>query len=108
MNPARSTAAALFANNGADGSGRQLWLFWVAPLVGAALAALFYRAFAFGEPEEADELDDEDDEDDDDVEVVEETELVAVRATPRPRPRRRPAEAAKAEPEAEKKADDKA
>ena len=63
MNPARSTAAALFANNwGGDGSGRQLWLFWLAPLVGAALAALFYRAFASVEPEELDELDEEDDE----------------------------------------------
>lgn len=52
MNPARSTAAALFANNwGGDGSGRQLWLFWVAPLVGAALAALFYRAFGSAVPE---------------------------------------------------------
>ncbi|HEY0854695.1 MAG TPA: aquaporin Z, partial [Devosia sp.] len=31
VNPARSTAAAIFAQNGAIG---QLWLFWVAPLVG--------------------------------------------------------------------------
>ncbi len=70
MNPARSTAAALFANNwGGDGSGRQLWLFWLAPLVGAALAALFYRAFASVEPEEL-ELDEDDDEDDDAPELV--------------------------------------
>lgn len=53
MNPARSTAAALFANDwGSGGSGRQLWLFWVAPLVGAALAALFYRAFGTPEDDE--------------------------------------------------------
>ncbi|GAB2504318.1 hypothetical protein GCM10027063_49490 [Promicromonospora xylanilytica] len=67
MNPARSTAAAVFANDwGSDGSGRQLWLFWLAPLVGAALAALFYRAFGAGETEEYEDLDlDEDDEDED-------------------------------------------
>lgn len=40
VNPARSTAAALFAENGALG---QLWLFWLAPLVGAALGALIWR-----------------------------------------------------------------
>lgn len=102
MNPARSTAAALFANNwGADGSGRQLWLFWVAPLVGAALAALFYRAFASGDLEETDEL--ELDEDDDDVVVVEETEVVAVDT-----PAKAEVEAEAATPEPEKKADDKA
>ena len=40
VNPARSTAAAIFAQNGAIG---QLWLFWVAPLIGAALGALIWR-----------------------------------------------------------------
>lgn len=40
VNPARSTAAAIFAQNGAIG---QLWLFWLAPLVGAALGALIWR-----------------------------------------------------------------
>lgn len=40
VNPARSTAAAIFAQNGAVG---QLWLFWVAPLVGAALGAIIWR-----------------------------------------------------------------
>ena len=34
VNPARSTGVALFATTGALG---QLWLFWVAPLVGAAV-----------------------------------------------------------------------
>jgi aquaporin Z len=34
VNPARSTGVALFATNGALG---QLWLFWVAPLIGGAL-----------------------------------------------------------------------
>lgn len=100
MNPARSTAAALFANEWG-----QLWLFWVAPLVGAALAALFYRAFGSSVPEETDELDlDEDDDlDDDDVVVVEETEIVAV-ATPA----KAEAEAEATTPEPAKKADDKA
>jgi aquaporin Z len=40
VNPARSTAVALFAGNWAIG---QLWLFWVAPIVGAALAGLSYK-----------------------------------------------------------------
>jgi aquaporin Z len=41
VNPARSTGPALFA--GAEAIS-QLWLFWVAPLVGAALAGVVYRA----------------------------------------------------------------
>ena len=40
VNPARSTGPALFAGGWAIG---QLWLFWVAPLVGAARAGLVYR-----------------------------------------------------------------
>ena len=40
VNPARSTSQALFANTGAMG---QLWLFWVAPIVGAILAGLVYK-----------------------------------------------------------------
>ncbi|MDM8086525.1 aquaporin [Cellulomonas cellasea] len=43
LNPARSTAAAIFSESWAFG---QLWVFWVAPLVGAAIAAIVYRAFA--------------------------------------------------------------
>lgn len=39
VNPARSTGPALFAGGEALG---QLWLFWLAPLVGAALAGLTY------------------------------------------------------------------
>lgn len=39
VNPARSTAVALFADTGALG---QLWVFWVAPLVGAALGAVIH------------------------------------------------------------------
>ena len=43
VNPARSTTVAIFA--GADAIG-QLWLFWVAPIVGAILAGLVYRFIA--------------------------------------------------------------
>lgn len=39
VNPARSTGVAVFAGSGALG---QLWLFWVAPIVGAALAGATY------------------------------------------------------------------
>lgn len=39
VNPARSTGAALFAETAAI---TQLWLFWVAPLAGAALGALIW------------------------------------------------------------------
>ena len=42
LNPARSTAAALFSDGGVVG---QLWVFWAAPLVGAAIAGLAHRAF---------------------------------------------------------------
>lgn len=41
VNPARSTGPALFATTGAVD---QLWLFWVAPIVGAVLGALIYQA----------------------------------------------------------------
>ena len=41
VNPARSLAAALFADTGALG---QVWLFWVAPLAGAALGAIVWKA----------------------------------------------------------------
>jgi len=40
VNPARSIAAALFAQNGALG---QVWLFIVAPLVGAAIGAVIWK-----------------------------------------------------------------
>jgi aquaporin Z len=40
VNPARSTGAALFATTDALG---QLWLFWLAPLLGAAIGGLGWR-----------------------------------------------------------------
>ena len=43
VNPARSTGVALFADTAAVG---QLWVFWVAPIVGGILGALIYRAVA--------------------------------------------------------------
>jgi aquaporin Z len=43
VNPARSTAVALFAEANAMG---QLWLFWVAPIAGALLAGVVYKFMA--------------------------------------------------------------
>ena len=40
VNPARSTGVALFAG---DWAISQLWMFWVAPIVGAILAGVVYR-----------------------------------------------------------------
>ena len=42
VNPARSTAVALFQG---DWAIHQLWLFWLAPIVGAILAGVVYRWF---------------------------------------------------------------
>ena len=46
VNPARSTGPALFVGGWAI---QQLWLFWVAPLIGAAVAGLTYTVL-FSEP----------------------------------------------------------
>lgn len=40
VNPARSTGVALFADTAAVG---QLWLFWLAPLLGGAIGGLIYK-----------------------------------------------------------------
>jgi aquaporin Z len=48
VNPARSTGPAVFVGGWAL---EQLWLFWLAPIVGAILAGVVYSAFA--EPPEA-------------------------------------------------------
>lgn len=42
VNPARSTAVAIFAG---DWAISQLWLFWVAPIAGAIIAGFVYRWF---------------------------------------------------------------
>ena len=50
VNPARSTGPALFAGGWAI---EQLWLFWLAPIAGAAIAGIVYRAvFEEGEPQQ--------------------------------------------------------
>src|SRR5689334_3372696 len=49
VNPARSTGPAVFVGGWAL---EQLWLFWIAPIVGAAVAGLAYPALA-GEPQTA-------------------------------------------------------
>jgi aquaporin Z len=43
VNPARSTGPAIFVGGWAI---RQLWLFWVAPIIGAALAGLVHKFLA--------------------------------------------------------------
>jgi len=48
VNPARSTGVAFF---NADGAPAQLWVFWLAPLVGAAIAGVAYPLL-FGKAEE--------------------------------------------------------
>jgi aquaporin Z len=49
VNPARSTGPAIFVGGWALA---QLWLFWVAPLIGAALAGFVHRAILEGKREE--------------------------------------------------------
>lgn len=49
VNPARSTGPALFAGGESIG---QLWLFWLAPLIGALVAGALYPVF-FGEEVES-------------------------------------------------------
>lgn len=46
LNPARATATAVFSEGWALS---QLWVFWLAPLIGAAIVGLLFRAFS---PEE--------------------------------------------------------
>jgi aquaporin Z len=48
VNPARSTGPAVFVGGWAI---EQLWLFWLAPIVGAALAGAVYGLFQQDEPE---------------------------------------------------------
>ena len=49
VNPARSTATALFVGGWAL---QQLWLFWVAPVIGAAIAGFTHKAVLEGSLEE--------------------------------------------------------
>src|SRR6185312_9244000 len=52
VNPARSTGPALFVGGWAVA---QLWLFWLAPIVGATLAGIAYPAIA-GRPQKSDDV----------------------------------------------------
>ena len=52
VNPARSTGPALFVGGWAVA---QLWLFWLAPIVGAAIAGIAYPAIA-GRPQKSDDV----------------------------------------------------
>ena len=47
VNPARSTGVAVFAGGWAL---TQLWLFWIAPMIGGILGALLYRGMSNDEP----------------------------------------------------------
>ncbi|WP_437770734.1 MIP/aquaporin family protein [Arthrobacter sp. KNU40] len=73
FNPARATASAIFSSSWAV---EQLWLFWVAPLVGAAIAGLIFRGFgettpvAVAEIEEPLPADGLEEKSDDDAEAV--------------------------------------
>ncbi len=49
VNPARSTATAVFVGGWAL---QQLWLFWIAPIIGGALAGVVYRTVLEGPIEE--------------------------------------------------------
>ena len=49
VNPARSTGVALFAQTGALS---QLWLFWLAPLIGGVIGGVVYKVVA-GTPQRA-------------------------------------------------------
>jgi aquaporin Z len=48
VNPARSTAVALFVGGWAV---QQLWVFWIAPIVGAALGGFIYRSLGEAKPD---------------------------------------------------------
>lgn len=49
VNPARSTGPAIFVGGWALS---QLWLFWVAPIIGAVVGGLLYRNLLEGDAEE--------------------------------------------------------
>ena len=49
VNPARSTATAVFVGGWAL---QQLWLFWIAPIIGAAIAGVVYKTVLEGPIEE--------------------------------------------------------
>ena len=46
VNPARSTGVALFAGSGAIG---QLWMFWLAPILGGLIGGFLYKWLGQGQ-----------------------------------------------------------
>ena len=57
VNPARSTGPAIFvAVYGGSWAISKLWLFWVAPILGALLAGFFFTWFSDEEPNAVDEM----------------------------------------------------
>lgn len=59
VNPARSTSQALFVGGWAI---QQLWLFWIAPIIGAILAGIIYRVIGRDiEPDLPERLSDDED-----------------------------------------------
>lgn len=48
VNPARSTGVALFAGSGAIS---QLWMFWVAPILGAVIGGILYKWLGHDRPD---------------------------------------------------------
>ncbi|HEY8752355.1 MAG TPA: aquaporin [Arthrobacter sp.] len=83
FNPARATASAVFSSGWAL---EQLWLFWVAPVVGAAIAGLVFRGFAepapavTGSASDGSAARDVEDFDDDDADAVDDAAVVAEQA----------------------------
>lgn len=71
LNPVRSTAVAIFAGGEYVS---QLWVFWVAPLLGAAIAGLIFGLLRPADLDSFDELEEH--------EVIDETEIVEVETRP--------------------------
>jgi aquaporin Z len=54
VNPARSTGPALLAGGEYIG---QLWMFWVAPIVGGIIGAVIYNFIGSGDNDDAEDVD---------------------------------------------------
>lgn len=77
VNPIRATASALFSEPWALG---QLWLFWIAPLIGAAIAGLLFTVLSPSPAPVADWEEDEWEDDDEDLDPQVDDEAPAVSA----------------------------
>ena len=75
VNPARSTGPAIFvAIWGGSWAVSKLWLFWVAPMLGALLAGFFYTWLSDDEPNAVDEMLAESEDQERNIEAAEEQE----------------------------------